>query len=1185
MCAYMPRAFPISGNQNTQYIMKTFLRKTWLIALMLVLGASTAWAEDVTFSLGTTSGKDVSSSSGTTKSNITVSFSNGSGTALSWQTDHVRFYHNGSKVTVSSTSANITGIVINAKSGYASADLKVGTTSLTSNETKTEYKYTPSSAIQTVSITNDGSAQARLTSIVVTTSSGDGGGTPTTYSVNIDKNIANGTVTASPTTAASGATITLTATPATGYEFGSWSVTNASTSAAISVANNKFTMPAADVNVSATFNQIQGGGEAGGDGTTVTWIASEQGYTNGVQYTSATVDSNISLAFGDGGNDGKYYDTDTGIRLYANGKLTVSAANGGTISKIVITYSSTSYTGTFSASTGEYKLSSTTGTWTGSAGSVVLTNTATSGHARIQKIAVTYTAGDEGGGSASGDPQISNFIKTSTLNLDANADPYDVRQCLNIPADYEQSAYAITTTIDGLTQKDGEFACVYPYLAFQKAGTYTVTVTAAAVPGKYAETKGAITVTVTGGTSPEPETTVYDNLAALVAAGTPTTDGRNVTVTLTDEIITGIYTATGGYRNGIFLQVGEQEIEVYCKNVPETWEVGGTVTGTLYKCPWKLYNTTWELCPESWGLLYYTAPALQELSITGEPKNEYYVGDSFDVAGLTVTAKYTSGTTLNVTDQVEWAYEPETFTQEGSAIQVTVMAGLGETIAEKTYTVSVAKNPYVIAGNFTAIKGNIDENISYEAFKGNAANDPIIPKDTGYIRLYQNGGYITISGAKGVTISEVVLTTGSTYETTTIGYAVGDDDVPTTGSTVAKNSDFKVSDLSCNSISFYCLGTDSKSRIDIAAIKVKYTKVDINLASISVAGEGVGKEFLQNSTFNHDGINVTAKYSDNSKEDVTVSAEFTAPDMTTVGEKTVEVSYTEGGVTKTTSYTINVVAESITELHIATLPTKTVFKLGESFSSEGLSVTADYNSGRKNVELEATDYEVVAPSTESLGKQEVIVRLVANKEIAESYTVSIVPTNTIFFESFDTNDGTGGNDNQWNGSIASNNIKSDNVDVKGKSTWTFTAAGGANQCAKFGTGSAAGSAVTPVLDHIGSVTVSFKAAAWNGNNEKTTIKVSIADNVASAQDITLTKGAWNDYSVTLTGLTAESKVKFAASEKDNNRFFLDEVLITTAAEPAVGRVTNYIEALKNGEEGYTLDGLQKIINDILQIKQ
>ena len=90
----------------------------------------------------------------------------------------------------------------------------------------------------------------------------DGGDTPvpTTYTVTVANNIANGTVTANPTSAKEGDEVTLTATPATGYEFGSWNVTNASTSAAITVTNNKFKMPAANVNVSATFNQIQGGG-------------------------------------------------------------------------------------------------------------------------------------------------------------------------------------------------------------------------------------------------------------------------------------------------------------------------------------------------------------------------------------------------------------------------------------------------------------------------------------------------------------------------------------------------------------------------------------------------------------------------------------------------------------------------------------------------------------------------------------------------------------------------------------------------------------------------------------------------------------------------------------------------------------------------------------------------------------
>ena len=79
----------------------------------------------------------------------------------------------------------------------------------------------------------------------------------TKYTVNVANDIANGSVTASPTSAAAGVTVTLTATPNTGYEFGSWNVTDVSSNA-IAVTNNKFTMPASDVNVSATFNKDAG---------------------------------------------------------------------------------------------------------------------------------------------------------------------------------------------------------------------------------------------------------------------------------------------------------------------------------------------------------------------------------------------------------------------------------------------------------------------------------------------------------------------------------------------------------------------------------------------------------------------------------------------------------------------------------------------------------------------------------------------------------------------------------------------------------------------------------------------------------------------------------------------------------------------------------------------------------------
>ena len=71
------------------------------------------------------------------------------------------------------------------------------------------------------------------------------------YNVVIADNIVNGTVNALPTSDTTGATITLTPYPATGYHFYSWHVTSGND--VIAVNNNSFVMPAGNVIVSAIF--------------------------------------------------------------------------------------------------------------------------------------------------------------------------------------------------------------------------------------------------------------------------------------------------------------------------------------------------------------------------------------------------------------------------------------------------------------------------------------------------------------------------------------------------------------------------------------------------------------------------------------------------------------------------------------------------------------------------------------------------------------------------------------------------------------------------------------------------------------------------------------------------------------------------------------------------------------------
>ena len=74
--------------------------------------------------------------------------------------------------------------------------------------------------------------------------------TPTTYTVTVG-NDGNGTGTASPSTAAAGTTITLTATPNKGYHFKEWQVI----SGGVTIKDDKFTMPSANVEVKAIFEK------------------------------------------------------------------------------------------------------------------------------------------------------------------------------------------------------------------------------------------------------------------------------------------------------------------------------------------------------------------------------------------------------------------------------------------------------------------------------------------------------------------------------------------------------------------------------------------------------------------------------------------------------------------------------------------------------------------------------------------------------------------------------------------------------------------------------------------------------------------------------------------------------------------------------------------------------------------
>ena len=122
------------------------------------------------------------------------------------------------------------------------------------------------------------------------------------------------------------------------------------------------------------------------------------------------------------------------------------------------------------------------------------------------------------------------------------------------------------------------------------------------------------------------------------------------------------------------------------------------------------------------------------------------------------------------------------------------------------------------------------------------------------------------------------------------------------------------------------------------------TVSDASLTGIRLSVDFV-TDFYVNDEFTF-GATVTAEYSDGSTKDVTNNSNvtFSGYDMTTPGDQTVTVSYTESGETVYASYPIKVKDRMLMGLSFSgDYPTE--FNVGDTFSHEGLVVTAEYDDG------------------------------------------------------------------------------------------------------------------------------------------------------------------------------------------------------------------------------------------------
>ena len=138
------------------------------------------------------------------------------------------------------------------------------------------------------------------------------------------------------------------------------------------------------------------------------------------------------------------------------------------------------------------------------------------------------------------------------------------------------------------------------------------------------------------------------------------------------------------------------------------------------------------------------------------------------------------------------------------------------------------------------------------------------------------------------------------------------------------------------------------------------------------------------------------------------------------------------------------------------------------------------------------------------------------------------PVGDVFHETFDQCNGTGGNDGQWSGSIATKSLQ---PDVTG---WSSSKMYGGDRCARFGTSSVRGEVTSPTFQLNGKATLTFRAAPWGSDG--TNLEVYLGSTRIGSY--TMAKEKWTDYTVDITG-SGDCRLIFSPDQ----RFFLDEVRI------------------------------------------
>ena len=396
---------------------------------------------------------------------------------------------------------------------------------------------------------------------------------------------------------------------------------------------------------------IVGIGNAWGEEVTVTFDANIDISSEATKLTKDAITIKATVLNGTKG----YYQT------YKSQDITISCTNGN-ITKIVFTCTASGDKqygpGCYKEKSGNYSTSDKVGTWTGNAASVTLT--ASSNQVRMTKIDVTYEVDVNA-------PVLESIATTETpSNTTYYIGDTPSAEGLVVTATYSDNSTADVTSSASWSYEPATIA----------SDTKSVTATAS-YGGKEASTTFNITVNSIANTEED---------AYTISQAYGLIDNNRG---LTEEVyVKGIISQIDSYNStdgSITYWISDdgtttsQQFQCYSGlNIDGTQftsindlKLGSVV---VVKGLLKKYNTTYEFDKNNVIVSNdeSNARTIESITIDGEATKTYYnIGERLSVEGLTVTANYSNSSTVDITEGVEWTFNPETIAKNTTQVTAT----------------------------------------------------------------------------------------------------------------------------------------------------------------------------------------------------------------------------------------------------------------------------------------------------------------------------------------------------------------------------------------------------------------------------------------------------------------------------------------------------------------------------------